>query len=364
MRTLCRLPLLVSIFLLSTGIALTQEVQGIQWAPVPADANEPVTGMPKVLTNPQERSQALQLLDRARQNYTFYGPQQPAYTMNLSFSSSGQAQFEGEGYMHETWFGSVFRWSAKIGTKETLRVVYHNQVWGDDSPVPMRVQMARAALLWPVVNPPTRVMLRTAPAVIHGTPAVCILTSGSMGPAPQPRHWAEKEYCIDPENGNLLLWSEAPGHFVIYDYTTSTRFQGHVIANDISIYEAGSRVMQIRVEGIQDPDVTPDSLRPSPQLMAGPRSFLLVAGGMKYPLPVPPEQGVMPVMIQPVFVHATLDREGRVIEAEALQNSNPELATRAIDLLKSHNQGSNVAQREVFVNVEFQIGSAPAAGAQ
>lgn len=363
MPTLCRLPLVISILLLSIGIAFAQEVHGIQWAPVPADANEPVTGMPKVLTNPQERSQALQLLDRARQNYTFYGPQQPAFTMNVSFSSSGQSEFEGEGSMHETWFGSVVRWSAKIGTKETLRVIYHNQVWGDDSPVPMRVQMARAALLWPVVNPPARVMLRTAPAVIHGTSAVCILTSGSMGPAPQPRHWVEKEYCIDPENGNLLLWSEGPGHFVVYDYTTSTQFQGHVVANDVTIYEAGGRVMLIHVDGIQDPGVKPDSLRPSPQLMAGPRSFVL-AGPMKYPLPMPPDQGVMPVMIQPVFVHATLDREGHVIEAEALQNSNPELATRAIDVLKSHNQGSSGVQREVFVNVEFQIGSPALAGAQ
>jgi hypothetical protein len=32
--------------------------------------------------------------------------------------------------------------------------------------------------------------------------------------------------------------------------------------------------------------------------------------------------------------------------------------------LKSHNQGSSGVQREVFVNVEFQIGSPALAGAQ
>jgi hypothetical protein len=56
-------------------------------------------------------------------------------------------------------------------------------------------------------------------------------------------------------------------------------------------------------------------------------------------------------------VHATIDREGRVIEAEALQNSNPELAEKAIETLKNSNQGRSQGQREVFVNVEFMSGT-------
>ena len=78
---------------------------------------------------------------------------------------------------------------------------------------------------------------------------------------------------------------------------------------------------------------------------------------MKYPIPVPTRQGVIPTTVQPVFVHATIDREGRVIEAEALQNSNPELAAKAIDTVKSSNQGPGRVQREVFVNVEFMSGN-------
>ena len=115
--------------------------------------------------------------------------------------------------------------------------------------------------------------------------------------------------------------------------------------------------MQIHVDGIEDASgVKPESLRPSPEVMAKGPSFAL-GFPMKYPITVPTRQGVIPTVVQPVFVHATIDREGRVIEAEALQNSNPELAEKAIQTLKNSNQGRSQVQREVFVNVEFMSGS-------
>src|SRR5262249_8791462 len=151
----------------------------------------------KTLTNPQERSAALELLDRARQNYTFYGPHAPAFTMRVSFASSGQSQYEGSGSMRETWVGQADHWTAKIGSTETQRFIYHGQMWSDNpaAPVPMRVQMARSALLWPVATPWPRVMLRAAAATIEGKSAMCILTSGGVAIVDQPRHWVEKEYC-------------------------------------------------------------------------------------------------------------------------------------------------------------------------
>jgi len=346
-------------------IGICQEAPRRQWAAVPYDPSEPVTGGLKALTNPQERSAALELLDRARQNYTFYGPHAPAFTMKVSFTSSGQSLYEGSGSMQETWIGRGDHWTARIGSTETQRFIYRGQMWGDNpsAPVPMRVQMARSALLWPVGTPWARVMLRASAATIAGKSAMCILTSGGMAIVEQPRHWVEKEYCIEPETGNLLVWSEAPGHFVFYDYTTSTEFQGHVVANDVSIYEAGHRVMQIHVDGIEDASsVKPESLQPTPQLMAKGPSFGL-SFPMKFPLFVGsgqamqpttiPGQASQPTTIQSVFVHATIDREGKVIEAEALQSSNPELAEKAIETVRSRNQGSSGTQREVYINVEF-----------
>src|SRR5690349_839531 len=93
---------LLSFALLLSASAQQPQPQ-ISWAPVPFDANEPATSGLKALTNPQERSAALQLLDRARQNYTFYGPHTPAFTMKLSFTSNGQLLYEGQGTMQETW---------------------------------------------------------------------------------------------------------------------------------------------------------------------------------------------------------------------------------------------------------------------
>lgn len=364
----CRLLLLVLLFaliLITIHVAVAQETQQVQetqrvhWAPVPFDPNESVTGGLKTLTNPQERAAALELLDHARQNYTFYGPHSPAFTMKVSFASSGQSQYEGSGTMQETWVGRGDRWTAKIGSAEILRIIYGGRMWSDNpsAPIPMRVQMVRSSLLWPVMNARPRVMLRAAAATIAGKSVMCMLTSGGLIDVEQPRHWVEEEYCVDPESKNLMLWSVAPGHYVYYDYTTSTSFQGHVVANDISIYQAGSRVMRIHIDGIEDASgVKPESLRPSPEVMAKGQSFGL-GSPMKYPIPVPTRQGVIPTTVQPVFVHATIDREGRVIEAEALQNSNPELAAKAIETVKSSNQGPGQAQREVFVNVEFMSGN-------
>ena len=359
-------PFVVS--LLSFAFVLGTSAQQVQpqlsWAPVPFDANEPATSGLKVLTNPQERSAALQLLDRARQNYTFYGPHTPAFTMKLNFTSNGPLQYEGQGTMQETWMGyGADRWSARIGSAETLRVAFARRMWSDNpaAPIPMRVQMARSTLLWPVVNPRPRVMLRAGAATIQGKAAMCILTSESMPLVDQPRHWVEKEYCIDPESGNLLLWSEAPGHYVVYDYTTSTEFQGHVIANDISIYEGGGRVMQIHVDSIQDASgVNADSLLPTPQLIAKGPSFGLTQP-MKFPLRIPPPQGTVITNIQPVFVHATFDKNGHVIEAEPLQNANPELTAKAMEVVKNSNHGEGVAQREAFIDVEFLSGTQQAA---
>ena len=339
--------------------------QGIPWAAVPPDPNELVTGPAKVLTNPQERSAALELIDRARQNYTFYGQHAPPFTMKVSFVSTGGSQYEGQGSMEETWLRmGADRWSAKIGSMDTLRVINGYGFWSDNpsASIPMRVHMVRDALLWPVQNLMPRVSMRAAAATLNGKALMCVLTSGFNGNVDQPRQWMEKEYCLEPQTGNLAIWSEAPGHYAVYDYTATTEFNGHIVANDISIYEAGSRVLQIHVDGISDASgVKAETMQPTPDLTAkgpsfglsGPEMFLMMASQ-------PP--GIKPTLIQPVVVHATLDHGGHVIEAEALQNSNPELASKAIETVRNAKLGpigpqrevrSTGPQREVFVNVQF-----------
>lgn len=365
--------LVLLLVLLQAAIAFAQ---GIAMAAIPPDPNELVTTPAKVLTNPQERSAALELIDRARQNYTFYGEHAPAFTMKVSFVSSGNSQYEGQGSMQETWLRmGADRWSAKIGSMETLRVIYGYQFWSDNpsAPIPMRVQMVRDALLWPVENLRPRASMRAAAATLNGRALMCVLTSGFNENVDQPRQWMEKEYCIEPQTGNLVVWSEAPGYYVVYDYSATTEFNGHVVANDISIYEGGSRVLQIHVDGITDASgVKAETLRPTPELTAKGPSFGL-SGPEKFPMMAPPPTGIRPTLIQPVVVHATLDHSGHVVEAEALQNSNPELASKAIETVRNAKLGADGSQREarsvgpqreIFVNVQFLTGPQQVASAQ
>ena len=144
----------------------------------------------------------------------------------------------------------------------------------------------------------------------------------------QPRHWVEREYCVEPQNGNLVVWSEAPGHYVVYDYTSSIQFAGHVIAGDVTTYEAGHQVMKIHVDSIEEASgVKPESLAPTREILAKGPSFMLGLQS-RFPFRVAAPSGTIPNLIQPVIVHAALDRSGRVLEAEALQNSNPRIGSK------------------------------------
>jgi len=340
--------------------------QSLQWASVPPDPNELVTTPPRALTDPQDRAIVLGLLDRARQNYNFFAPKLQPFLLKARFVSNGQLPYEGQGTMEQIWNDRFNRWTAKIGSTGILRVGIGRNMWSDDpsAPVPLRIQMARSALLWPVDSVAPRVMLRAADTSLGGKALICVLSSFGVQDTDPLRHWVEREYCVEPQTGNLVVWSEAPGHYVVYDYTSSIQFAGHVIAGDVTIYEAGHQVMKLHVDSIDDASgVKPESLAPTQEILAKGPSFML---GLqtRFPVRVPAPTGTIPNLIQPVIVHASLDRTGHVLEAEVLQNSNPELAAKAIDKLKTGTWGTSPWQREVFVDVEFLIGNRQVAAVQ
>lgn len=343
------------LFLLTCPIAICQT--GIPFAPVPADPLELVTGNAQALVAPEQRAAALQLLDRARQNYNFYSPHAPAFTLKVSFTSSGRSQYEGTGSMEETWIrGGLERWAAQIDGGSQIRVV-SGGVWGQSAtePIPMRVQMVRDAILWPVMSFWPRVMIRSAAANYNGLPLTCVLVSGSMPDVPSPRHWVEYEYCIDPETGLLHVWSEAPGIYVAYDYSDAIQFHGHVVARRITVTEGGNTVLQIHVDSLEDEgQVDMRAFMPTSEMRTRGPSFLL-AGPKRSPLNVPTSPGMLPSVIQPVIVHATISKDGEVVEAEALQNSPQALTERAIELVKSHKFSPGDRQLEVFIDVKFYL---------
>ena len=87
-----------------------------QTNPPPSDPHELVIHQPRTLSNPAERSAAIDLLENARQdlNMHTFG----AYQLKASFQTSGASQNEGDGTMEELSNGPEWRWTAQISRCE------------------------------------------------------------------------------------------------------------------------------------------------------------------------------------------------------------------------------------------------------
>ncbi|MGA7290692.1 MAG: hypothetical protein WBX02_21485, partial [Terriglobales bacterium] len=237
-----------------------------QTNPPPSDPHEMVTREPRTLTKPAERSAALDLLDRARQNYNLRDISSP-YALKASFETNGAAQMEGEWTMEElSDGGSHWRWSAQSGDSQLIRIGTDGRVYGTNpaEPVPMRVQLVRSALHWPIMRNAGASAIRAANVERDGRSMTCLLTSASIPPNPAPRSWVEREYCVDSATGRLQMWSEAPGIYAVYDYTGATAFHGHTLPREITIFEDGRPAVQARVESVEDePDLDPNLFKPA-----------------------------------------------------------------------------------------------------
>src|SRR5579862_2932287 len=209
-----------------------------QTNPPPSDPHEMVTSQPQTLTKPADRNAALDLLDRARQNYDLRGIGAP-YSLKVSFETNGSAQNEGEGTMEELSDGANhWRWSAQMQDSRVLRIGIDGRVYGTNASeaVPLRVQLVRSALHWPIMRMAGGSAIRAADVKRDGMAISCLLLSAAIPPNPAPRSWFEREYCIDANTGLLQMWSEAPGIYAVYDYTGATSFHGHIVPKQIAIF--------------------------------------------------------------------------------------------------------------------------------
>jgi hypothetical protein len=231
---------LLLITLLLSCVALSQDKP--KTAPLPYDPLELATGPTAVPDTPQKRELVLNLLEHARQNNGMHAPGTTPFSMKVSFNSTGTSRYTGFGEIEETWMSpSTFRWSARLGDYSQLRI-FHDGAAYDDKPrgsIPLRIQMVRQSVFWPVTGRFTPALLRMATASWQGTEVACMLVSDAMNDAtPTPgRRWEETEYCIDPKSGLLRTYSEAPGIYNVYDYSEKFEFHGRTLARQISIVE-------------------------------------------------------------------------------------------------------------------------------
>jgi hypothetical protein len=331
----------------------------------PTDPHELVTREPRTLTKPADRSAALDLLDRARQNYNLHDISTP-YALKVSFETNGAAQMEGEWTMEEISDGAArWRWTAQLGDSQVIRIGRDGRVYGTNpsEPVPLRVQLVRSALRWPIMRNAGAAAIREADVEHDGKTISCLLLSASIPPNPAPRSWVEREYCIDPVTGFLQGWSEAPGIYAVYDYSGSTNFHGHTLPRQILIFEDGRPAVRVRVESLEEvPDLDANLFRPVEGMADAGESFML-ASTNRFPMRVDPSDGPTSPFFQPVIVHAILDAEdGHALDAEVLQNSDRDLSRAAMDLVRSSSFPASGFQQEAFINVQFHMPAATFGG--
>jgi hypothetical protein len=368
----CRPLLALAALLLSGSPALCQSRPPI--APLPSDPLELATGPTKVLDTPQLRALVLGLLEQARQNNGMHTAGSAPFDLKVSFTSSGQNRYAGNGDLEETWMsGKVWRWSAHLADYSLDRIFYRGYVFDEkaSAPMPLRLRLVRAAVFWPINGNFAPAYLRVATAKWDGDEVMCILRS--RGPADDEpeaensesannvgRRWGEREYCIDPKSGMLRTYSEAPGVYTVYDYNDVTiHFHGRSLARQISVVEGGTTVLKIHLDSMEDPHVTDANFfTPTPQMLAaGPQE---VANGVLHFSQVASVAGRTGV-IQPVVVIATINTKGKVEEAETPPNSEAGLSEAAISLVK-HTTYERVKsegvpyQRLAYINVKFVPG--------
>lgn len=332
-------------------------------APVPGDPLELATGTARVVDTPEERASVLSLVERARQNNNLHAPGGAPYELRVSFNATGQPPYIGVGELSESWAApSMWRWSERLGSYTQERV-FHSGVAYDANPQeyqPLRLQMVRQAIFWPVAGNFASSRIRVAQAQWNGKPVTCVLisTGRSRDDSATGRRWEEEEFCIDQQTGLLQTYSVAPGLYNVYDYGNAVQFHGHTLARQFSIVENGSTVVQAQIESLSDLGAADASTFMPAQGMRGPGA--IIREPVRFPQIVKGIAAVPEGTIQPVVVLAALDTSGKVLEAEALQTSDPTLSDEALRLVKSTNygpaRGAVPLQREVFIRVQFVPG--------
>jgi hypothetical protein len=328
-------PLVVLLLVVLSSTAFAQTAS----AALPADPLELATGDTLKVANPENRALVLSLLERARQNGSeLYAAGGPAFHLKLSFTSSGQSRYTGSGEMEEIRHSrhTSWRWTTRLGDYSQVRVFQSGVPYDEKTPgpIPLRIQMVRGAVIWPMANVRPGTMIRMASAQWHGM-----------------------EYCVDPKSALLRIYSEAPGFYTVYDYEDALHFHGRTIARQISIVESADTVLQIHVDTLEDagaPD--PALFTPTKQMLAQGPGIVLKAA-VRIPAGAAPPAGHTG-KIQPVIVHASIDDQGKVVEAETLQSSDPSLSNAALALVKSstyppQTRATGPVQTEAFINVEF-----------
>ena len=124
----------------------------------------------------------------------------------------------------------------------------------------------------------------------------------------------------------------------------------------MTIVEGGTRVLQIHLDSLRDPNDDPAQFVPTKKMLASGPGAVMV-GPFRFPESVRTPAGFSGA-IQPVIGHAILDQKGKVLDGEVVQSSAPALAAAALDVVWHSSylpaqRRNRPLQREAFINVRF-----------
>jgi hypothetical protein len=192
--------------------------------PVPSDPLELVTGGAQPVLDVEQRAAMIDLLVNAHRHSNVRA--QP-YDLKTIFTVSGSL--------------SSGQWQEEDASPSA-----GHYRWTVQSPSYSAVNMT-------VKGP--HATLRTAPGALNGVDLVCALVArdATAPPGTGGRLWEEEEYCVDPKAGVLVTYSQAPGSYVLYDYSKALQFHGKSIPNGFTITQAGQNVIEAQTESLTDP---------------------------------------------------------------------------------------------------------------
>jgi hypothetical protein len=355
-----RIALIAAIFVPLTGFAQT-----LQPLPPPSDPLEPVTTEVQPITTVEQRASLVGLMNRAMDQYAMHAKGTPAHMLQISFNATASTLFPGgAGHLRETWIsGQNWRWEATLDSYSLLRISSDGVAYDEQAPrpIPLRLKMLANAVFAPMQ--PRAPSLRTASANWKGLQVTCALTSFPMmrQAAATPatgRQWDETEYCIDPATSLLMVYSEVPGIYVAYDYSSALRFHDRTLPGSITVTENGTVVLRAQLTSIVDTDPSNVSpFTPTTQMKAhGPAVVLYQP--IQFVNPVFSKDIQPGTPVEPTIVHVTFNEEGIVQESELLQTSG--LSAQALDVVTKmkfrgapNASGAPPRQREAYIRVEF-----------
>jgi hypothetical protein len=313
------------------------------------------------------QKEALQLLTRAREQYAIHNGKQ-AYRLKVSFQvdSGGQTQYDGDWEMEEIYApGLGQRWTAKTAGYSTMQIFANGLRFGKQTGkyVPLRLHEVRATLFDPIGIPNSR-LIRSTTATYNGASVTCVLAEGpeQVATAGGGRRWDETEDCIDPQTNLLQVQSVAPGRYYVYDYTDAPKLGDHTLPRKVTVVEGGKTVTRIHVDSLtelSDPD--------EKQFAATKEMTWGVNMVAQQKMVVFPQKGFVPpdAKFQPVCVLGMITPQGELVEAHALDSSDPN-SKAAVEYAKSMHfatpnpTGGEAQQHFVFIIEKFVAGSANA----